>query len=129
MCLLDRFLDQTFHHGTARKNLAFQPDKVAYFTPDRSLAEEHARMDAGVEGGTPHVITALVRADNPALIDNIEMQDLHFHPERVQELIDMGHDCAIGRGNLTEIVIFGPHLFEVLSIEEIAMRLAPTPAI
>jgi hypothetical protein len=123
VAFLDRFLSQKFYHGTARADPAFRKGQVAYLTPTLALAEDHAKMDAGVDGGVPRIIVAKLNVDNPAMLGNIEMQDLHLNPSRVVELVTRGHDCAISGDNMAEIAVFNCDRILV----EGELELQPTP--
>jgi hypothetical protein len=122
---IERLLAGTFFHGTARRNHAFDRGRVAYLTPKRGLACDHASMDAEIDGGVPVVIEARLPVRVPVVIDEIEMQDLHFRPDRVAAYLAAGHDCAIGIGNDNEIAVFDGASIEIVSVEEIAP--APSP--
>ena len=76
-------------------------------------------MDAQVDAGTPRVIRVRLSVKNPAVLDEIEMQDLHSRPDRVAKLRGQGHDCAIGPYDV-EIAVFGNqniHVREIIDVQ------------
>lgn len=117
------WIHQDMYHGTARDDHAFDAARVAYFTPDRDEAVEHAYMDAGIEDGQPVLIRARLRVNNPALIDTRLMQDLHFAATELARLKAEGYDCAIG-AHEDEICVFSAQSVEIIELIELPDHLA-----
>lgn len=123
---LDQFLKQDFYHGSGDPNLQWR-QRPTYFTPDEAAARTHADMDAGIDEGTPSIYRARLNVSNPAILSDIEMQDLHLNPERVQELQALGHDSAVKNGKWDEIVVFDPkHIQDYRSTSADAPALTKT---
>lgn len=114
-------------YGTARLATDFQPGRVAYLTPNEDAAHEYAMIDAEVDAGKPVVLSARITACNPIVLDNIEMQDLHFRHDRVAEYVAAGHDCALGIGNATGTVVFDGSCVEFLSVRELDRNVRHPP--
>jgi hypothetical protein len=113
------WLAGNFYHGTARTNSEFHPSAVAYFTPNIKDAHEHARMDSGYGEGTPRVIRANLSVQNPAVLDEREMQDLHSNLEAVERLQALGYDSAISQNNTGEVAVFGNRHIHIKDISAI----------
>lgn len=107
-------LSGTFYHGTARRNLAFSPDRPAYLSPEKGEAEIYAAMDAEIEGGTPTVLAVRIFDPVAAILPTLLMQDLHLaeHDSLVSSLVAEGYNCAISNGpdNAEAVVFGGVHL-------------------
>jgi hypothetical protein len=116
---LNDFIRRDFYHGTARKNDAFYPGKVAYLTPHKGLADKYAHMDAEVEGGKPRTLHTRVMVSKPVEIENHLMQDLHSHPDVVAHYQKLGHDSAVGKGNREEIAVFDPAHISIHKVEHL----------
>lgn len=112
------YIRGVFYHGTARQNLDFhESPRVSYFTQDMAVAREYAEGDAMDEGDIPVVIKARLDLHNPAVLDMIEMQDLHFMPQRVAELVAQGHDCAVYDHEAgDEVAVFGSAPIKIIEI-------------
>ena len=115
--LLER--ERLFYHGTARSDLNFRAGQVAYFTINQKDAIAHAEM-AARQGGEPKTIEARLSVKNPTIIDDRQMHDLHFDPDRVREFLDQGFDCAVGPYGSGEVCVFDPAAIQVSRVIPLA---------
>ncbi len=113
------WLQGVFYHGTARRNLTFDPGRVTYLTPDIHLAKKFALEDSE-SGGIPVIIRCTLSVRNPIAMNHMEMQDLHGSPNMVNDLLTQGFDCAVG-GDENEVCVFRPesiHPSTAISLQE-----------
>lgn len=113
---LAAYLLGDFYHGSARRSTNFCPSSVAYFTKDLKEARDYAVTDAEIDGGEPFVIRANLQVTKPAILDLMEMQDLHALPERVAELKNQGYDCAVGGIGIDEICVFSATSIQIQEV-------------
>jgi hypothetical protein len=106
---------QSFYHGTARADLSFRKNGVAYFTLSKKCAHDYASMDAEIDAGKPVVVEVGLRSPKIAILPNMQMQDLHTPDNRalLASLRQRGYTAAVGRDNHTEIAVFDPNIIEM----------------
>jgi hypothetical protein len=120
---INEITQQVFYHGTARRNMDFRSGRVAYFAYTFNEAREHALMDSEVDGDPGFVIEANLDMKNPIVLPTFEMQDLHIMVGRVRELLQQGHDCALGdHPDSREICVLDPRFIHVRRIIPVQSR-------
>lgn len=107
------------YHGTAIPKSTFRREGGgagvgAYFTLDRTTAEDYAEMDASIDGDDPIVMEVYLAIRNPYRATGTESQSISA--ERRDELEAQGYDGVIGEyPDGLEYVVFHPEQIKIVS--------------